>query len=51
MSLTSSVAAASVPVRVIGLATYNPAGDPDGRGARFGIEMTLAMVEGVARRS
>lgn len=47
----ASVAAASVPVRVIGLATYNPAGDPDGRGARFGIEMTLAMVEGVARRS
>jgi arginase len=40
-------AAASVPVRVIGLATYNPAGDPDGRGARFGVEMVLTMVEGI----
>lgn len=41
-------AAAAVPVRVIGLATYNPAGDPDGRGARFGIAMVLAMVDGMA---
>lgn len=44
-------AAASVPVRVIGLATYNPAGDPDGRGARFGVEMVRAMIEGMANKN
>ena len=33
---------ATVPVRVIGLAAYNPNGDPERRGARFAIEMTVA---------
>ena len=41
----------AVPVRVIGLATYNPAGDPDGRGARFGVEMVLAMVAGMPNQN
>lgn len=44
----AGAAARAVPVGVIGLATYNPAGDPTGRGARFGIDMALAMVEGAA---
>lgn len=40
------VAASTVRPRVIGLATYNPAGDPEGRGARFGLDMALAAVDG-----
>ncbi len=49
-SLIDSVAAAAraLPVRVLGLATYNPAGDPEGRGARFGVDIVLAALEGMA---
>jgi arginase len=42
-------AARAVPVRVLGLATYNPAGDPGGRGARFGLDVVVAVLEGVGR--
>jgi arginase len=35
----------SVPVGVIGLAAYNPAGDPERRGARFAIDMALAALD------
>lgn len=44
----AGAAASAVPTRVIGLATYNPSGDPDGRGARFGLEMALAALDGAA---
>lgn len=46
--LIASVAAASaaVPTRVIGLATYNPAGDPERRAARFGLDMLLSALDG-----
>lgn len=47
----AGAAASSVPTRVIGLATYNPAGDPDGRGARFGLEMALAALDGAVARA
>jgi arginase len=42
-------AAQAVPVRVLGLATYNPTGDPEGRGTRFGLDVVLAALEGVGR--
>src|SRR6266566_5533338 len=41
-------AAQTVRVRVASLAVYNPAGDVNGRGARFGLDMAIAIVEGVA---
>lgn len=44
----AEAASAAVPTRVIGLATYNPSGDPDGRGARFGLDMALAALDGAA---
>lgn len=37
--------AATLPVRVIGLAAYNPNGDLERRGARFAIDMTLAALK------
>jgi arginase len=50
-NLIDAVAAArrALPVRVLSLATYNPAGDPAGRGARFGVDVVLAALEGSAR--
>ena len=35
----------SVPVHVLGLAVYNPALDSDGRGARLGLDMALAVMD------
>jgi arginase len=43
---SAETAASAVRPRVIGLATYNPAGDPEGRGARFGLDMLLAALDG-----
>ena len=43
--------AQTVPVKVASLAVYNPAGDVNGRGARFGLDMAMAIVEGVASRT
>ncbi|HEV8193671.1 MAG TPA: arginase family protein, partial [Ktedonobacterales bacterium] len=50
-NLIDAVAAAArtVPVRVLGLATYNPAGDPEGRGVRFGVDVVLAALGDIAR--
>jgi arginase len=42
--------AQTVPVNVASIAVYNPAGDVTGRGARFGLDMAMAIVEGVANR-
>jgi hypothetical protein len=33
-------------VKVASLAVYNPAGDIQGRGARLGLDMAVAIVEG-----
>jgi len=44
-------AAQTVPVKVASLAVYNPAGDVNGRGVRFGLDMAMAIVEGVASRT
>jgi len=33
-----------MPVKVASLAVYNPSADTDGRGARFGLDMALAIV-------
>jgi arginase family enzyme len=41
-------AAQTVPVRVASLAVYNPAGDVNGRGVRFGLDIAIAIIEGVA---
>ncbi len=43
--------AQTVPVKVASLAVYNPVGDVDGRGVRFGLDMAMAIVEGVAGRA
>jgi arginase len=40
--------AQTVPVKVASLAVYNPAGDVNGRGANFGLDMAMAIIEGVA---
>ena len=40
-------AAATVNVRALALATYNPSSDPEGRGARFGLDMLQAMLQGI----
>jgi len=45
------VAAQTVPVKVASIAVYNPAGDINGCGLRFGFDMALAVVEGCARRA
>jgi arginase len=42
--------AQTVPVKVASLAVYNPAGDFDGRGARLGLDIAMAIVEGVTNR-
>ena len=42
-------AAQTVPVRVASLAVYNPSGDINGHGVGFGLDMAMAIVEGVAR--
>lgn len=34
----------TLPVKVASLAVYNPAADSDGRGARFGLDMAMAIV-------
>src|SRR6266702_35836 len=41
-------AAQTIPVKVASLAVYNPAGDVNGRGVRFGLDIAMAIVEGVA---
>jgi arginase len=38
--------AQTVLVKVASLAVYNPVGDVNGRGARFGLDMAMAIVEG-----
>ncbi len=50
--LIDSVAAAAraVPVRCFGLAAYDPGGDPEGRGARMGIDITCAVIDAVAAK-
>lgn len=42
-------AAQTVPVKVASIAVYNPAGDINGRGLRFGLDIAMAIVEEVAR--
>jgi arginase len=44
----AAAVAEAAPVRVMGLAAYDPAGDSARRGARFGIDMALAVVESSA---
>ena len=43
--------AQTVQVKVASLAVYNPAGDVKGRGARFALDMAMAIIEGVASRT
>jgi arginase len=48
-SLVAAVAAAAraVPVRAVGLATYNPGGDPDQRAAALGLDLLDAVLDGI----
>ncbi|HZS86447.1 MAG TPA: arginase family protein [Chloroflexota bacterium] len=41
----------SVNVRAMGVAAYNPNGDPERRGARFGVEMACTLIERVGAGS
>lgn len=43
----AAATARAVPVRVFGLAAYDPAGDPDRHGARFGLDMALAAIDAI----
>jgi arginase len=45
-----AAAAGALPIRVVGLATYNPDGDPSRRGARLGLDALLAAVGAAAAR-
>jgi len=51
-SLRSAIrsAAKTLNPRALSLATYNPSSDPEGRGARFGLDMLEAMLQGIADR-
>ena len=40
----------AMPVKVASLAVYNPSADVDGKGAQFGLDMAVAIVDGVASR-
>lgn len=42
--------AQTLPVQVASLAVYNPASDIDNRGARFGLDMAMAIIEGITNR-
>jgi arginase len=37
--------ARALPVRAAAIATYNPVGDPAGRGAQFGVDVALALLD------
>jgi arginase len=43
--------AQTVAIKVASLAVYNPAGDINGRGVRFGLDMAMAIVEGITSRT
>jgi arginase len=45
------VTAQTLPVKVASLAVYNPAGDVNGRGVRFGLDMAMAIVDGASSRT
>jgi hypothetical protein len=40
----AAATARAVTCRVMGLAAYDPAGDPERRGAAFAIDMALAVI-------
>ena len=51
MHISSAKASArTMPVKVASLAVYNPSADIDGKGAQFGLDMALAIVDGAASR-
>ncbi len=47
---SARVTAQTMPVQVASLAVYNPSGDIDNRGVRFGLDMAMAVVEGISNR-
>jgi hypothetical protein len=49
-ALSASVAAAAqaVPLRCLGIAAYDPAGDPQAKGARLAIELAVAALRHLA---
>lgn len=47
---SAKASARTMPVQVASLAVYNPSADADGKGAQFGLDIALAIVEGVANR-
>jgi arginase len=46
-----AVTARALPVRAAAIATYNPTGDPAGRGAQFGVDVALALMDSLAAGS
>jgi arginase len=47
---SAGAAARALPVRVVGLAAYQPGGDSERRGARFALDMLDAVLEGTRER-
>jgi hypothetical protein len=52
-SILDAIGAASraLPVRAAALATYNPSGDPSGRGAQFALDVAVAIADAAAGMS
>ena len=48
-ALLASVQAAAraVPLRCLGIAAYDPAGDPEGRGARLAVDLAVTALAGI----
>ena len=47
---SAKAGAQTMPVKVASLAVYNPSADADGKGVQFGLDMAMAIVDGVASR-
>lgn len=47
---SAKASAQTLPVKVASLAVYNPSADADGKGAQFGLDMAMAIVDGAASR-
>jgi arginase family enzyme len=45
-----SAATRTIRVKVASLAVYNPAGDRDGRGYQFGVDMAMAVIENLRQK-
>ena len=47
---SAKASAQTMPVKVASLAVYNPSADVNGNGAQFGLDMAMAIVDGITNR-